>query len=52
MVILSDGRIVSGSQDKTLRVWDLNTGACDVVLKGHKGVRTMCIYYWYISTLY
>lgn len=36
---LPDGRIVSGSQDKTLRIWDLNTGACDVVLKGHKNVR-------------
>ena len=38
VVVLSDGRIVSGSQDKTLRIWDLATGACDMVLEGHEGV--------------
>ena len=43
-MILSDGRIVSGSQDKTLRIWDLNTGACDTVLKGHNGVRVLIIF--------
>jgi hypothetical protein len=28
---------VSGSRDKTLRVWDLETGACLRILKGHGG---------------
>ena len=29
--VLLDGRIVSGSRDKTLRVWNLSTGDCDEV---------------------
>ena len=34
VAVLSDGRVVSGS-DKTVRVWDLSTGECVQVLKGH-----------------
>ena len=30
-------RLVSGSYDCTLRVWDLLTGECQFVLSGHKG---------------
>ena len=31
-----DGRrVVSGSQDKTLKVWDVATGECLATLKGH-----------------
>jgi FOG: WD40 repeat len=34
----ADGRrAVSGSYDKTVRVWDLDTGACLRTLKGHTG---------------
>ena len=28
MIILSDGRVVSSSDDHTLRVWDSSTGQC------------------------
>jgi WD40 repeat protein len=39
VVALSDGRrVVSGSKDKTLRVWDVDTGECVRELKGHGGV--------------
>jgi len=36
-------RIVSGSDDNTLRVWDPETGVCLRVLKGHtEGVSSVC----------
>ena len=38
MSVLQDGRIVSGSSDYTLRVWNISTGECDRVLKGHSDV--------------
>ena len=42
--ILPDGRIVSGSLDKTLRVWDAATGACERVLEGHSSdVSRVCV---------
>ena len=33
--IMKDGRIVSGSWDDTLRIWDPTTGECLQVLEGH-----------------
>ena len=34
----ADGKIaISASSDKTLRVWDLETGLCKKVLSGHTG---------------
>lgn len=30
IAVLSDGRIVSGSRDKTIKVWNANTGLCDI----------------------
>jgi WD40 repeat protein len=30
--------VVSGSWDKTLRVWDVDTGDCERVLRGHRDV--------------
>jgi WD40 repeat protein len=39
VVALSDGRrVVSGSFESTLRVWDVDTGECVRELKGHDGV--------------
>ena len=32
-------KIVSGSEDNTLRVWDICTGQCENVLEGHSDVR-------------
>ena len=38
MSVLGDGRVVSGSEDKTLRVWNIKTGECERVLEGHSSV--------------
>ena len=38
MAVTADGsRIVTGSDDRTARVWDANTGAELLQLKGHDG---------------
>ena len=39
LAVLADGHLVSGSQDKTVRIWNLVSGTCDRVLDGHTGVR-------------
>lgn len=31
--------IVSGSQDRTIKVWNINTGKCLRTLTGHRGKR-------------
>ena len=33
---LKDNLIISSSLDKTIRIWDINTGDCLKVLEGHK----------------
>jgi WD40 repeat protein len=44
LAVLPDGRVVSGSEDKTLRVWDLATGQSVMTLKGHTEV-SLCLEY-------
>jgi WD40 repeat protein len=34
-----NGTIVSGSDDKNIRIWSIDTGECVNVLEGHTGVR-------------
>ena len=47
-----DGRrVVSGSDDKTLKVWDVVTGECVATLKGHsdwvrRGVHCTFVMIW------
>ena len=42
--MLPDGGLASGTEDNTIRVWNLGSGACDRVLEGHKGVREGDVY--------
>jgi len=36
--VFPDGRlVVSGSEDSTLKVWDVATGECVATLEGHLG---------------
>ena len=36
-LVLPDGRVASGSNDPSLRVWDPSTGRCLMTLEGHTG---------------
>ena len=38
VAVLSDGRIVSGSYDKTIRIWNASSGECVKELSGHTDV--------------
>jgi len=44
LAVLSDGRVISGSEDGALRVWDVESGQILKILKGHSaGVTTMAV---------
>jgi WD40 repeat protein len=44
LCLLSDGRLASGSEDRTIRVWDLKTGTESVLLEGHTdSVNALCM---------
>jgi len=38
LAILPDGRVVSGSDDNTLKLWDMVTKQCIATLPGHTGI--------------
>ena len=43
-VAVAEGRVISGSEDRTLRVWDLASGECQRTLEGHTGpVRAVAV---------
>ena len=44
VAVLADGRIASGSNDETVRLWNTATGACDLVLEGHTDVSGSCCF--------
>ena len=35
LVVLAGGRLASASWDKSVRVWNMATGACEATLSGH-----------------
>ena len=37
LAVLQDGTLDSGSDDKTIRLWDMKTGQSTKVLNGHYG---------------
>ena len=43
LVGLPDGRVVSGSQDCTMRVWNSATGMCERTLEGHTSTVTLLV---------
>ena len=43
VAVLSDGRVVSGSYDKTLKVWDWVSGQCLQTLSGHTNVSDVSV---------
>ena len=46
LVCLPNGNLVSGSKDKTLKVWDLNSGECLQTLTGHsRNVKCLVLLY-------
>ena len=45
LAVFSDGRMVSGSEDNTIKVWDLLQEKCVMTLEGHTEVSvTACSY--------
>ncbi|MGZ3633495.1 MAG: WD40 repeat domain-containing protein, partial [Parachlamydiaceae bacterium] len=35
LTLLGDGNLASGSGDKTIKIWDLESGSCLQTLEGH-----------------
>ena len=44
LAVLEDGRLASGSDDCTIKIWDLAIGACVATLEGHDdAVRSLAV---------
>jgi WD40 repeat protein len=43
MAVLPDGRVISASVDKTLRIWDVDTGKTLAILYGEAAFRSIVI---------
>ena len=41
--LLSDGRLISGSTDNTVRIWNWHTGECEVILQGENSVSNIIL---------
>ena len=43
-LVIFNRKIISGSEDKTIKIWDSKTGECEMTLSGHtNGVRALAI---------
>ena len=42
-VAIGDGKVVTGTQDRTAKIWDLQTGQCLHTLTGHNWIRSVAI---------
>ena len=43
VIVVPDGRVVSGSDDKSMKVWDLLLGSCVLTLTGHTNLERSVI---------
>ena len=41
--LLPDGRLISGSTDNTVRIWNWHTGECEVILQGENSVSNIIL---------
>jgi len=46
VIQLSDGRLCSGSNDETIKIWNLTSGYCEQTLTGHSSIVYSVIQYY------